>query len=59
VIARIEDRFGVELPLRKIFDGPTVLEMSQEVERLLVADVEAMTEGEAETLVSSLGHERA
>jgi amino acid adenylation domain-containing protein len=59
VIARIGDRFGVELPLRKIFDGPTVVEMAEEVERVLVADVEAMSEVEAESLLGSFERERA
>lgn len=50
VIARIGDRFGVEMSLRSLFDQPTVAEMAVEVERLLVADLNAMSDEEAERL---------
>lgn len=50
LIARIDDRFGVELPLRDVFEKPTVAEMAVEIERLLVADVEMLTDEEAERL---------
>jgi amino acid adenylation domain-containing protein len=35
LIARVRGIFGVELPLRKVFDSPTAAELSDEVERLL------------------------
>jgi amino acid adenylation domain-containing protein len=50
LIARIDARFGVELPLRDVFEKPTVAEMAVEIERLLVADLESMTDEEAERL---------
>ena len=47
LIARIGDRFGVEMSLRSLFDNPTVAEMAVEVERLLVAELEAMSDDDA------------
>lgn len=35
VIAKLRDKFGVELPLRVIFEHPTVAELSVEVEKLM------------------------
>ena len=43
---RIGERFGIEVPLRSIFDFPTVADMAVEVERLLMADIEAMSADE-------------
>jgi amino acid adenylation domain-containing protein len=47
LIARLQDAFGVEVGLRALFDGPTVARLSSEVERLLMARLEAMSEEEA------------
>ncbi|MGA8150814.1 MAG: non-ribosomal peptide synthetase [Terriglobales bacterium] len=38
LIARVRDFLGVELPLRAIFDSPTVAELSAEIERMLGRD---------------------
>lgn len=35
LIARARDSFGVELPLRTVFDSPTAAQLSAEIERLL------------------------
>ena len=40
LIARISDRFGVELTLLKLFDHPTVAQMSVQIEELILARVE-------------------
>jgi amino acid adenylation domain-containing protein len=50
VIARVRDTFGVELSLLGLFDHPTVADLSSEIERLLVAKLNAMSEQEAERL---------
>jgi amino acid adenylation domain-containing protein len=41
LIARISETFGVDLTLLKLFDHPTVAEMSSEIEDLILAKVEA------------------
>lgn len=43
LITRISESFGVELSLFGLFDHPTLEEMSLEVEKLILAKVEAMS----------------
>ena len=55
---RIGERFGVEVPLRSVFENPTVAEMAVEIQRLLMADIEAMSDDElleADALMSFEG----
>ena len=40
VIARVSETFGVDLTLLKLFDHPTVAEMSTEIENLILTKVE-------------------
>ena len=40
VIARARDAFGIELPLRSLFDAPTVADLSSEIERLILKKLE-------------------
>ena len=47
VIARARDAFGIELSLLSLFNHPTVAELAAEIEQLLVAKLEAMSEDEA------------
>jgi amino acid adenylation domain-containing protein len=47
VIARVSDTFGVELTLYSLFTGPTVAELSAEIEGLILAKLESMSEEEA------------
>ncbi|MBJ7596570.1 amino acid adenylation domain-containing protein [Candidatus Nephthysia bennettiae] len=54
LIVRIRDRFGVELSLRNLFDNPTVEAIAQTVERMLVEQLETMSEEEAEKRLALL-----
>ena len=46
IIAQVADTFGVDLPLRSLFDAPTVRLLSAEIERRIVAKLEAMSDDE-------------
>ena len=54
LIAKVHQRFAVELSLRSLFDHPTIAGISAEIERLLFAKVETMTDEEAQRLLESL-----
>jgi acyl carrier protein len=51
LITRARDVFQVDLPLRLIFEAPTVAQLSAEIERLLLAKLENMSDEEAEQLL--------
>jgi acyl carrier protein len=53
LVARFRDTFGIEMPLRVIFEAPTVAELSAEIERLLVTKLEAMSEKEVLRVLGS------
>ncbi|HZQ31433.1 MAG TPA: non-ribosomal peptide synthetase [Mycobacterium sp.] len=40
---RIGEQFGIEVPLRSVFENPTVAEMAVEVERLIMVDIDEMS----------------
>jgi hypothetical protein len=46
LIARVRDEFGINLPLFKVFESPTVYDLSAHIEEMLVAEIEAMTDEE-------------
>jgi len=47
IIAQVAETFGVDLPLRSLFDAPTVCLLAAEIERLVLARLEAMSDEEA------------
>ena len=52
IIARVAETFGVDLPLRTLFDTPTVRQLSTEIERLILAKVQAMSDEEVLRLLA-------
>ena len=53
LIAKVQQRFGVELSLRGLFDHPTIAEISSEIERLVYAKLQTMSDEEAQRLLES------
>jgi acyl carrier protein len=52
LLARVHDAFGVEIQLRTLFDIPTVAGLSAEIERLIMAKLESITEEEAASILA-------
>jgi acyl carrier protein len=52
LISRVRDSLGVELSLRTVFESPSVAELSTEIERLLCAKLESMSEEEVQRTLS-------
>src|SRR5260370_32521165 len=47
LIVRVAETFGIGLPLRTLFEMPTLRQLAAEIERLIVARLEAMSDDEA------------
>jgi amino acid adenylation domain-containing protein len=61
LIARMRDNFGVELPLRSVFESPTPALLAQEIERLMTTKIGAMSEDEIQRALkqaTSVGGQR-
>jgi amino acid adenylation domain-containing protein len=52
LISQIRGTFDVELALRTLFESPTIAQLAGEIERLVMAQVEAMTEDEVQGLLA-------
>ncbi len=53
VLAQVNERFSLELPIAFLFEQPTIRKMAAEIERLLVLEIEAMSDAEVERLLKT------
>ena len=54
LVLSVRERFGVALSLRDLFSAQTVVKLSSEVERQLIAQLDAMSEEEAAQLLAKI-----
>jgi hypothetical protein len=52
LISQIRGAFGVDLALRTLFESPTIEQLAGEVERLVMEQIEAMSEEEVEKILA-------
>lgn len=48
VLSRLRETFQIELPLRRLFDAHTIAEIADVIEEILIAEIEALSDDEAE-----------
>jgi acyl carrier protein len=53
LIVRTTETFGIDLPLRTLFEKPTVRQLAGEIERRVAARVESMTDDEVLQLLGA------
>ncbi|MCP4937461.1 MAG: amino acid adenylation domain-containing protein, partial [bacterium] len=51
VISRIRDRFEIDIPVRTLFEAPTIAHLAMRVEQILLAEIEALDDDEASHLL--------
>jgi acyl transferase domain-containing protein len=51
IVADLRRAFQIDLPVKAIFDAPTVAELSSYIKEILIAEIEALTDEEARGLV--------
>jgi acyl carrier protein len=53
IVSELRKAFQIDLPVRALFDAPTVAKLSSYIKQHLISEIEALSEEEAEQLVSS------
>ncbi|MFK0167154.1 phosphopantetheine-binding protein, partial [Rhizobium sp. NPDC090279] len=52
VIARLRQAFDIDVPLRRMFEAPTVVDISSHVEYLVLEEIASLTDSEVEQMIS-------
>src|SRR5207237_9401150 len=47
IVAQLRQAFDLELPMRALFDAPTIAELSARIQRATIAEIEALTDEQA------------
>jgi acyl carrier protein len=53
IVSELRKAFQIDLPVRALFDAPTVAKLSSYIKKHLIAEIETLTDEEAQQLVSS------
>jgi len=53
-ISRIRQAFQVEIPLKRFFELPSIADLSMAIEEILIKEIEALPEDEAQRLVEGI-----
>ncbi|HEU4712837.1 MAG TPA: beta-ketoacyl synthase N-terminal-like domain-containing protein [Pyrinomonadaceae bacterium] len=51
IVSRLRQAFEIQVPLRTIFENPTTVELAGSIEDILIAEVEKVTDEEAERML--------
>lgn len=57
VISRISETFDIELPIRSFFNAPTIANVAEAVEDLLIEQIEQLSEADVRRQLSSMPHD--
>jgi acyl-CoA synthetase (AMP-forming)/AMP-acid ligase II/acyl carrier protein len=51
ILGRVQETFGIELPVQTFFNAPTIAAVAQSVEELLISDIESLSDNEVRRLL--------